>query len=135
MYQFQLSEGTAFAAPIYSADVANAGVQLPLNVTLEQGKMYFWRVRALQPVAGDWSTIANFTVAEPAPAPAPPIVVKEMPAPQITVTTPPPPPEIVIPPAPPEKVINPTYIWAIIIIGAILVIAVIVLIVRTRRTV
>jgi hypothetical protein len=31
--------------------------------------------------------------------------------------------------------IAPTYIWAIIIIGAILVIAVIVLIVRTRRSV
>jgi len=137
MYDFQLSEGTAFAAPVYATQVANAGVQLPLNVTLEQGKTYFWRVRSLQPVQGDWSTIANFTVAEPVvvPEPTPPVVVKEMPAPVINIPPAPPAQQIVIPPAPPEKVINPTYIWAIIIIGAVLVIAVIVLIVRTRRTV
>ena len=137
MYDFQLSEGTAFAAPIYATQVANAGVQLPLNVTLEQGKTYFWRVRALQPVQGDWSTIANLTIAEPAPVvvPTPPVVVQQMPAPIINIPAAPPAQQIVIPPAPAEKVINPTYIWAIIIIGAVLVIAVIVLIVRTRRTV
>jgi hypothetical protein len=138
MYDFQLSEGTAFAAPVYATQVANAGVQLPLNVTLEQGKTYFWRVRALQPVQGDWSTIANITIAEavPAPpAPTPPVVVQQMPAPVINIPAAPPAQQIVIPPAPAEKVINPTYIWAIIIIGAVLVIAVIVLIVRTRRTV
>jgi hypothetical protein len=138
MYDFQLSEGTAFAAPVYATQVANAGVQLPLNVTLEQGKTYFWRVRALQPVQGDWSTIANITIAEavPAPpAPTPPVVVQQMPAPIINIPAAPPAQQIVIPAAPAEKVINPTYIWAIIIIGAVLVIAVIVLIVRTRRTV
>jgi hypothetical protein len=138
MYQFQISEGTAFAAPIYDSQVANAGVQLPLTVTLEQGKTYFWRVRGLLPIAGDWSTIANFTVAlppAPAPAPTPPVVVQQMPAPVINIPASPPATQITIPPAPAEKVINPTYIWAIIIIGAVLVIAVIVLIVRTRRTV
>jgi hypothetical protein len=138
MYQFQLSEGTAFAAPVYDTQVANAGVQLPLTVTLEQGKTYFWRVRALLPIQGDWSTIANLTVATPAPpppAPTPPVVVKEMPAPIINIPAAPPATVVQIPPAPAEKVINPTYIWAIIIIGAVLVIAVIVLIVRTRRSV
>jgi len=138
MYEFQLSEGTAFAAPVYATQVANAGVQLPLNVTLEQGKTYFWRVRAFLPVPGDWSTIANITIAmpaPPAPAPTPPVVVQQMPAPVINIPAAPPAQQIVIPPAPAEKVINPTYIWAIIIIGAVLVIAVIVLIVRTRRTV
>ncbi len=138
MYEFQLSEGTAFAAPVYATQVANAGVQLPLNVTLEQGKTYFWRVRAFLPVPGDWSTIANITIAmpaPPAPAPTPPVVVQQMPAPIINIPAAPPAQQIVIPPAPAEKVINPTYIWAIIIIGAVLVIAVIVLIVRTRRTV
>jgi hypothetical protein len=137
MYQFQLSEGTAFAAPVYDTQVANAGVQLPLTVTLEQGKTYFWRVRALQPIQGDWSTIANFTVAEPAPVvvPTPPVVIQQMPAPVINIPAAPPATVVQIPPAPAEKVINPTYIWAIIIIGAVLVIAVIVLIVRTRRSV
>lgn len=135
LYKFELSEGTAFAAPIYAAEVTGAGVQLPLNVTLERGKTYFWRVKSLQPVASDWSTIANFVVAELAPAPAPPIVIKEMPAPVINIPAAPPAQQIVIPPPPADKVINPTYIWAIIIIGAVLVIAVIVLIVRTRRTV
>jgi hypothetical protein len=135
LYQFQLSEGTAFAAPVYDAQVTEGGAQLPLTVTLEQGKTYFWRVRALTPIEGDWSTIANFTVATPAPAAAPPVEIKEMPAPVINIPAAPPATTITIPPAPAEKVINPTYIWAIIIIGAVLVIAVIVLIVRTRRSV
>jgi hypothetical protein len=137
MYDFQLSEGTAFAAPVYATQVANAGVQLPLNVTLEQGKTYFWRVRALLPVQGDWSTIANITIAEAVPVvvPTPPVVIQQMPAPIINIPAAPPAQQIVIPAQPAEKVINPTYIWAIIIIGAVLVIAVIVLIVRTRRTV
>ncbi len=136
-YQFQLSEGTAFAAPVYDTTVTNAGVQLPLTITLEQGKTYFWRVRALVPVQGDWSTIANFTVAAPVPVvePTPPVVIQQMPAPVINIPAAPPATQITIPPAPAEKVINPTYIWAIIIIGAVLVIAVIVLIVRTRRSV
>lgn len=134
-YQFQLSEGTAFAAPIYDAEVSVAGAQLPLTVTLEDGKTYFWRVKALAPVEGDWSAIANFTVALPVETTAePPVTVTN--APPITVTIPPAPPatSIVVPP-PEEKVINPAYIWVIIIIGAVLVIAVIVLIVRTRRSV
>jgi hypothetical protein len=135
-YQFQISEGTAFAAPIYDAEVNVAGAQLPLTVTLEDGKTYFWRVKALTPVEGDWSSIANFTVALPVETTEPPPPVTVTNAPPITVTIPPAPPatSIVVPP-PEEKVINPAYIWVIIIIGAVLVIAVIVLIVRTRRSV
>jgi photosystem II stability/assembly factor-like uncharacterized protein len=134
-YQFQLSEGTAFAAPIYDAEVNVAGAQLPLTVTLEDGKTYFWRVKALTPVEGDWSSIANFTVAIPVvTTPTPPVTITSVPAPIITIPPAPAPTSIVVNP-PEEKVINPAYIWVIIIIGAVLVIAVIVLIVRTRRSV
>jgi hypothetical protein len=62
-------------------------------------------------------------------------VVEQVPPPVINIPAPPPAQEIVIPPAPTPEEIAPGYIWAIIIIGAVLVIAVIVLIVRTRRTV
>jgi len=43
-------------------------------------------------------------------------------------------PPVVIEPTPPPAQIAPAYIWGIIGIGAILVIVVIALIVRTRRT-
>jgi hypothetical protein len=134
-YKFQLSEGTAFAAPIYDGEVSVAGAQLPLTVTLEDGKTYFWRVKALAPVEGDWSSIANFTVALPVETtPVPPVTITSVPAPSFTITQPPA-TSIVMPTQPPDEVINPAYIWVIIIIGAVLVIAVIVLIVRTRRSV
>jgi len=53
--------------------------------------------------------------------PQPPVVVEENPTPNITLTVP--------------EAETPGYIWAIIAVGAILTIAVIVLIVRTRRVV
>jgi hypothetical protein len=132
MYEFQLSEGTAFAVPMVSEQVATTAI-VP-NVTLTAGKTYFWRVRALEPVESDWSSIGSFTVAVPAEPAPPPITVTTTPPPQITVTTPAPPPALTYTP-PVEEKIAPAYIWAIIIIGAVLVIAVIVLIVRTRRSV
>jgi hypothetical protein len=119
------------------------------------GTTYYWRVRvssteADATVYSPWSEVRSFAIAS-LPEPTPPVVVEEapppvleLPQPEITLQPPeivlpeppPPPPEIVIPPAPPPPApITPAYIWAIIIIGAILVIAVIVLIVRTRRPV
>jgi len=113
---------------------------------------YYWKVRASSngPIYSPWSAVRMFTVGAlpeiqppveiiipPAP-PAPQIVLPPtpapVPAPEIIFETPPPPPDIIIPPAPaPPAPITPAFIWAIVIIGAILVIAVIVLIVRTRR--
>jgi len=113
---------------------------------------YYWKVRADSdgPIYSPWSAIRMFTIGAlpeiqppveiiipPAP-PAPQIVLPPtpapVPAPEIIFQTPPPPPDIVIPPAPaPPAPITPAFIWAIVIIGAILVIAVVVLIVRTRR--
>jgi hypothetical protein len=131
-YQFQLSEGTAFAVPM--VDETTMTTAIVINITLEPGKTYFWRVKALEPVESDWSAIGSFTVAVPEEPAPPPITVTQQAPPQITVTTPAPPPAVTYQP-PAEEKIAPAYIWAIIIIGAVLVIAVIVLIVRTRRSV
>jgi len=133
MYQFQLSDDPAFGTTLVDEELAAAGI-MP-SVALDRGTTYFWRVKAIAPVDGDWSTVANFIVAEEAPAPAPPVVVEQTPAPVIEIPAPPPATVVEIPPAPPVEKIAPAYIWAIIIIGAVLVIAVIVLIVRTRRQV
>jgi hypothetical protein len=141
MYQFQLSEDTTFLFPLMDEETAETGIVS--TVTLEVGKTYFWRVRAIEPVEGDWSGLANFTVAEPvAPPPtttvAPPTVIVptqapptiNVPAPTVTVNVPTQPAPTTV-----TEEVGPVYIWVIIVIGAVLVIAVIVLIVRTRRTV
>jgi hypothetical protein len=132
MYEFQLSEGTAFAVTLVSEQVPNTAIQI--TTALEEGKTYFWRVRAVSPVQGEWSSIGNFVVAVPEEPEAPPVTITQQAPPQITITTPAPAPPVTLAP-PVEEKIAPAYIWAIIIIGAVLVIAVIVLIVRTRRSV
>jgi len=131
----------------------------------DYGTTYHWRVRvdsATDPDVGDagtygptrspWSETRTFTVEELALPPA----VEVAPPPEITVAVPPPPaitlpaPEIIIPtpeivlPAP-QVTLPPTpapvapipgwALYLIIIIGAVLVIALIVLILRTRRPV
>jgi hypothetical protein len=132
-YDFQLSTTPTFGTTVLTDTPATAGTLVPVTIKLEQGKQYFWRVRAALPIQGDWSSVANFIVALPAPTTAPPVTVTNPPA--ITITVPVAPSTVItIPPAVTQQ-IAPTYIWAIIIIGGILVIAVIVLIVRTRRSV
>ena len=132
MYEFELSIGTTFAAPLYSTTLGETGIRPP--VELERGTTYFWRVRALDPVTGDWSTIGNFTVAEEAEPPPPPVEIIQQPAPVIEIPPAPPAQVIEIPPAPtPPAATAQGYIWAIIIIGAVLIIVVIVLVIRTRR--
>jgi len=133
MYQFQLSDDPAFGTTLADEQVAETGI-MPA-VTLNRGTTYFWRVRTIAPIEGGWSTVANFLVAMEAPAPAPPVVIETVPPPVIEIPPAQPAPIIEIPPAPAPEKIAPAYIWAIIIIGAVLVIAVIVLIVRTRRSV
>jgi len=136
-YQFELDAVTTFAVPLFTTTLSETGIAP--DVTLEAGKTYFWRVRANAPNVGNWSTIANFTVAvpvvptKPAEITIPEIKVPEITIPQITV----PETKVVIQEA--EKVTEPAIseglLLAIIIIGAVLVIALIVLIVRTRRQV
>lgn len=96
---------------------------------LKYSTTYWWRVRAVNSagVKGDWTTSFFTTAAAPVVVePTPPVIVQENPPPEITLT---------VPPAEVTKVEPiPSYLlWAVIAVGAVLVIAVIVLIVRTRR--
>lgn len=126
-YEFVLADNPAYTAPIVSLTGA-AAVKLPtyaMDKDLDFSKSYYWKVRAISPsTTSAWGEGVFTTMAKPVP-PAPPVTVTPTP-PAITVT---PPPVTVTP------LIPPVYMWAIIGIGAILVIAVLVLIVRTRRAV
>jgi hypothetical protein len=137
-YEFQLAKEPEFALMVYTANGTTSSAALPVATRLEDGKTYFWRVRAITPAVGEWSQVGIFTVAIPVtPTPTPPVTPTVTIVPTPTITLPQPTVTVIIPtstPAPVEK-ISPAYIWAIIIIGAVLVIAVIVLIVRTRRSV
>jgi hypothetical protein len=134
-YQFELATDADFTDIIYSATPASAGAQA--DVELTRGGQYFWRVKALTPTEGEWSTVANFIVAELPPTSEPPVTITTAPAPTVTAVVTQPAPTTTVVTVPPDVIeeVNPSYIWAIIIIGAVLVIAVIVLIVRTRRSV
>jgi hypothetical protein len=99
------------------------------ELTLEYSTTYYWMVKAISATSEtSWTLAQGFTtMAEPAEE-----------QPPVTVTDQPPATIIVELPTPTETVVEEVaqgYIWAIIIIGAVLVIAVIVLIVRTRRSV
>jgi hypothetical protein len=111
-YEFQLASDAGFTDILAEAKVSATGYMY--DGKLSTNTTYFWRVRAIEPTTTDWSPVCSFTTEKEPPPP------------------PPPPVEVVTPP-PPEPVVTAPVIWAIIGIGAILVIAVIVLIVRTRR--
>jgi len=111
----------------------------------QPGTTYYWRVRVDSTESrSGWSEVRTLVVAdEPVratPAPVkieiPPTPKIELPQPKVSITVPPP-TQVKIPPAPPPPPqpapITPAYIWATIIIGAVLIIALIILIVRTRR--
>jgi len=126
-YELEVSDNSAFRGVVKGEAplVQRAGIEnnvLVLEEDLGYATSYYWRVRATttQAIApktvgtlGPWVTGVFTTM----PAPAAPV---EPEAP------------IVIPPA---QEITPGWIYAIIGIGAVLVIAVLVLIVRTRRVV
>lgn len=108
-YEVKLATDAGLTDVLGTAQVEGTAYQY--DGTLEYSTTYFWSARAIEPVPSDWGPTAHFTtMAEPAP-PAddePPVIIEQ---PQIT----------------------PAYIYAIIAVGALLVIAVLVLIVRTRR--
>jgi trimeric autotransporter adhesin len=128
-YRFQLATDSEFDDIVYTVVSTSSGAQVPSADALTPGTQYFWRVKALTPAEGEWSTVANFIVAEPVTPPVTPTVTTTA----TVITTPT--LTVINPTSTAKTEIQPAYIWAIIIIGAVLVIAVIVLIVRTRRTV
>jgi hypothetical protein len=122
-YEFVIGEDPTFAIIDYSANSAtNAFVS---REPLLYGHTYYWRVRATSASSkGDW-TVGVFTVMDKPATPVPPITIVPPPPTSIQV--------IEIPVTSPAQI--PSYLlWIIIGIGAVLVIALIILIVRTRRT-
>jgi len=135
-YEFALSEDSAFKILKWSANVVPNMYAAPEE--LKYSTTYYWRVRGItaEPYlvgptwvtpATDWATGIFTTAAEPVPVE--PTVV-EVPAPKVDVTVEP--AKVTVEPSPP--VIPDYMLWTIIGVGAVLVIALIVLIVRTRRT-
>jgi hypothetical protein len=114
-YELQIvaagADGTAdfTGATTYTSDV-NALASIP---GLDYSTVYYWRVRAVSgSVPGAWAVCIFTTMDEPeAPIPPADLVVN----------------------IPAEEVITPTWIWVLIGIGAALTVAVVILIVTTRR--
>lgn len=144
-YYFQLADNANFVAPIVKldGDLGRLIVTAYAYVAgLDYSSAYYWRVKAVSGtvdagnlVESDWASDVFITTAEPV-EPTPPIVIEEAPdLPDITIEQ----PDIVIEipdiivPLPAETPITPGWIYVIIGVGGVLVLALIVLIVRTRR--
>jgi hypothetical protein len=122
-YQFVLADNAEFTSPLVNKKTPESAYNLDFE--LEYNSNYFWKVQAYKgnDALSRWSDIGAFTTVETAPPPPP------APAPPATVTQPAPAPIVLPTPIP------PALLWVIIGVGAALIIAVIVLIVRTRRPV
>ncbi|MBA7564660.1 hypothetical protein ES708_06323 [subsurface metagenome] len=130
-YNFQLADNANFVTPMVKLD-GDLG-RLVVTAYAYVGELpystpYYWRVKAVSGTvaAGDlaesaWSTGVFITMDEPVeptpPVEGPPVVIEPI-------------VEVIVPPATP---MTPGWIYAIIAVGAVLVIALLVLIVRTRR--
>ena len=143
-YQFAIAQDNPdltnkFAVLDYSANTPTNAEKL--QETLLYYTTYWWEVRAVSgtaasPIYSPWSVVSFFTteqkpVATTTTTPPPPVTVTQT---QIVVTNP---PATTItftnPPVEKTQPIPSYLLWAVIAVGAVLVIAVIVLIVRTRR--
>ncbi|MBI2980255.1 MAG: hypothetical protein HYY41_05475 [Chloroflexi bacterium] len=132
-FEIAVSEDLTFAILDWSHTVARGATfyQTVASDGLRYGTTYYVRVRAVTGTKttdrGPWQTSIFTTEAKPV-EPTPPVV--------ITPTPPTPPPQIVtvqVPVPGPAQPIPSYLLWMIIGIGAVLIIALIVLIVRTRR--
>jgi len=146
-YYFQMADNASFVIPMVKLDEEQSRLIVTAYAyvgELPYSKAYYWRVKAVSgswipvfekgydvghfAVESDWASSVFITKAEPV-EPIPPVVIEPAPpAPVITITQ----PDIVVP-LPAETPITPGWIYAIIAVGAVLVIALLVLIVRTRR--
>jgi hypothetical protein len=75
-YEFMLSDNPAMISPL--ADKYVESTAISVNISLEDGKTYFWQVRATQPARSDWSNLGTFTFFKTTETP-PPLVVEEAP--------------------------------------------------------
>ena len=162
-YYFQLADNANFVLPLADAsgDMGRLNtLYFAYAAGLDYSEDYYWRVKAVSGKVADgsfeesaWGGGVFFTMAEVIEEPEPEVVwtcpqcgltfdTREALEAHVASMHPPEePPEIVIQapdvvvPLPAETPITPGWIYAIIGVGAVLVIAVIVLIVRTRRVV
>jgi len=130
-YDFKIGTDPSFATVVDKADGLTSTAYTPKG--LKVGTTYYWEVRAVNgTVAGDW-VVSAFTTGSGTVGTAVPTGAAPQPTTVVTVA----PPNVIVTVAPAtgtgEAPGTPAYIWVIIVIGAILVIAVIVLIARTRR--
>jgi hypothetical protein len=130
-YEFEIAEEIGQADKFYLKDEVGSSTVSAFKLvdTLKYDTQYWWRVRAVNSLGVKSAyTTSFFTTAKE-------VVVVEPPPPVVVTTNPPPQITLEIPPAQVTKVEPiPAYLlWAVIAVGAILIIAVIVLIVRTRR--
>jgi len=156
-YEFQLSTDPAFGTTIVNITINAPLTAYTCTVDLAYDTDHYWQVRAVSATGtkSPWCFSNFHTMLEPKdpitiePAPTPTIIlptpvvnVPEITMPDITVN---PPAVTVNLPTPIQTEVNPViqmpdnptpvYIWLIVAIGAVLTIAVIVLIIRTRRVV
>ena len=112
-YDFVLSKSADLSSPVDSATgLKNSSYSCTKD--LGYSSTYYWQVTAKKGAnILSKSSVGTFTTVAEEKEPPPPVVVKEY------------------PPAPPPS--TPGWVWAVIGIGAVLVIVVIVLIFRTRR--
>ena len=124
-YELMLADNAAFTGATAKTLTTTSWVS---DTDLGNSTTWYWKVRALSGTSeSEWSDVGVFTTMAAPVAPTPPVVIQEVP--DIIVEVPP----ITVPPAV-EVVPTPTWALTLIIaIGAILLIAVIILIVRTRR--
>jgi hypothetical protein len=143
-YNFQVADNPVFVNPVDSQTNLNTTVWTETKA-LDYGKVYYWRVQAVSAasVASDWAN-SSFTVMNQPVSGAPTsgqVVVPTytfniptQPAATINVPSYPTPTVIVtVPQQTSTTSSTPASIWVLIAIGAVLIIAVIVLIARTRR--
>ena len=106
-YEFALAADPEFRQIIITSNPTTSAYEY--DGTLDYGANYFWRVRALevngQPIPSDWSATFSFQT-EPAPSP---------------------------PASPPAEPATPLWVWIVIALGAALVVAVLVLMMRTKK--
>jgi len=129
-YDFEFADNANFVAPLLVKMVGDANrlivTAYHYATKLPYSTAYYWRVRAVSATAeSPWASGVFITKAEPV-EPTPPIVVEE--APPVVIEQ----PDIIVT-LPAETPITPAWIYVIIGVGAVLVIALLVLIVRTRR--
>lgn len=122
-----------FAVINYSASTTINASPIPADQTLKYDTVYWWRVRATNAVGPGVWTVGFFTTEKA------PVVPTQGTTTVITTTIPvvtsvaPPNITLEVPVQEPVNVIPPFLLWAVVAVGVILIIAVIVLIVRTRR--